>query len=245
MYKALIVDDEKPVQIAILKLGNWNQYHILPPDTAGNGKEALQAMRELHPDLVFVDMQMPIMNGTEYLQKAAAEFPKTQYIIVSGYDDFKYAQSAIKYGACDYLLKPIVKEELNAAIERALLRIQPLAALGESETQSDVPPEEVIRIIKDYIDKNYNTNIKISMFTERYFFSREYLSRLFKKEYGCGIYNYVQEVRMQRAKDLLLNPDIRIQTISERLGYADNNYFSKAFKNYYGMSPSQFRKENL
>lgn len=220
MYKALIIDDEKPVQIAILRLGSWNRYHIMPPETAANGKEALSAMRELRPDICFVDMQMPMMNGAEFLEQASAEFPNAQYIIVSGYDDFKYARSAIKFGACDYLLKPIVQEELNKAIEKAILRINPHADFSIQESQSDVPPEEVVRIIK------------------------EYLSKLFKSKYGCGIYTYVQEIRMQRARDLLLNPDIKIQSISERLGYADNNYFSKAFKNYYGMSPSQFRKKN-
>lgn len=244
MYKALIIDDEKPVQIAILRLGSWNRYHIMPPETAANGKEALSAMRELRPDICFVDMQMPMMNGAELLEQASAEFPNAQYIIVSGYDDFKYARSAIKFGACDYLLKPIVQEELNKAIEKAILRINPHADFSIQESQSDVPPEEVVRIIKEYLDKNYNTNIKISMFADKYFFSKEYLSKLFKSKYGCGIYTYVQEIRMQRARDLLLNPDIKIQSISERLGYADNNYFSKAFKNYYGMSPSQFRKKN-
>lgn len=245
MYKALIIDDEKPVQIAIHKLGNWRKYHIQSPDVASNGKEALSAMRELHPDLCFVDMHMPIMNGMEYLQQASAEFPTTQFIIISGYDDFQYAHSAIKYGACDYLLKPIVKEELNSAIEKAILKINPNAVFSEEEAEQDsVSPEEVVKIIKEYIDKNYNTNIKISMFTSRYFFSKEYLSKLFKSKYGCGIYTYVQEVRMKRAKDLLENPDIKVQSISERLGYTDNNYFSKAFKNYYGMSPSQWRKEN-
>lgn len=244
MYKALIIDDEKPVQIALQKLGDWSKYHIATPDTANNGREGLSAMREIRPALCFVDMQMPIMNGTEFLKKASAEFPDTQFIIVSGYDDFKYAQSAIKYGACDYLLKPIVKEELNAAIEKAVLKVNPHADFTGKDRKHAVPPEEVIKIIKEYIEKNYNTNIKISMFASQYFFSKEYLSKLFKSAYGCGIYTYVQEIRMQRARDLLLNPDIKIQSISERLGYADNNYFSKAFKNYYGMSPSQFRREN-
>lgn len=151
---------------------------------------------------------------------ASSEFPDAQYIIVSSYDDFKYARSAIKFGACDYLLKPIVREKLNTAIEKAILRINPHADFSTQESQSDVPPEEVVRIIK------------------------EYLSKLFKSKYGCGIYTYVQEIRMQRARDLLINPTIKIQDISERLGYADNNYFSKAFKNYYGISHSQFRKKN-
>lgn len=243
MYKALIIDDEKPVQIAIRKLGNWGKYHIELPENANNGREALSAMRELHPNLCFVDMQMPIMNGIEFLKQASSEFPQTQFIIISGYDDFEYARSAIKYGACEYLLKPIVREELNAAIEKAILRLNPSAVFSENETEADtVSPEEVVKIIKDYIDKNYNTNIKLSLFTTQYFFSKEYLSKLFKNTYGCGIYTYVQEVRMKRAKDLLENPGIKIQSISERLGYTDNNYFSKAFKNYYGMSPSQWRR---
>lgn len=245
MYKALIIDDERPVQIAVQKLGNWSKYHIQQPESASNGKEALSAMRELHPDLCFVDMQMPIMNGMEYLKQASAEFPSTQFIIISGYDDFQYAHSAIKYGACDYLLKPIVKEELNCAIEKAILKINPDADFSNQENPAEnIAPEEVVKIIKEYIEKNYNTSIKLSMFTDKYFFSKEYLTKLFKSRYGCGIYTYVQEVRMKRAKDLLENPDIKIQSISERLGYADNNYFSKAFKNYYGMSPSQWRKDH-
>ncbi|MDO4303393.1 MAG: response regulator [Bacillota bacterium] len=244
MYRALIIDDEKPVRIAIQKLGNWSKYHITTLDTASNGKEGLAAMRELQPDLCFVDMQMPIMNGTEYLRRASEEFPHTQFIIISGYDDFEYAHSAIKYGACDYLLKPIVRDELNSAIEKALLRIDPDLDFSEKEEKNNIPPEEVIEIIKDYIEKNYRNNIKISMFAAQYFFSKEYLSKLFKNKYGCGIYEYVQKVRMERAKDLLLNPEIKIQSIAERLGYADNNYFSKAFRHYYGMSPSQFRKEH-
>lgn len=243
MYKALIIDDEKPVRIAIQKLGNWRKYHIQTPDCVSNGKEALSAMRELQPNLCFVDMQMPIMNGTEYLKLASKEFPNTQFIIISGFDDFEYAHSAIKYGACDYLLKPIVQNELNHAIEKALLRIDPELDFSEEEETSNIPPEEVIAIIKDFIEKNYNKNIKISMFADQYFFSKEYLSKLFKNEYGYGIYEYVQKIRMERAKDLLSDPEINIRSIADRLGYTDNNYFSKAFRNYYGTSPSQFRKD--
>jgi YesN/AraC family two-component response regulator len=243
MYKALIIDDEKPVQIAVQKLGNWHKYHIQPPICASNGMEGLAAMRELKPDLCFVDMQMPIMNGTEYLRLASEEFPDTEFIVISGYDVFEYAQTAIRYGACDYLLKPIVQDELNSAIEKAILRINPELDFSTEEEQNNIPPEEVIVIIKEYIEKNYNQNIKIAMFADKYFYSKEYLSKLFKNEYGFGIYEYVQKIRMERAKDLLSDPEINIRSISERLGYADNNYFSKAFRNYYGCSPSQFRKE--
>ena len=65
MWKTLIIDDEKPVRIAISKLGKWSHFQIEPPLMASNGKEALTIMREIHPDLVFVDMSMPIMDGID------------------------------------------------------------------------------------------------------------------------------------------------------------------------------------
>ncbi|WP_379135899.1 response regulator [Paenibacillus sp. sgz500958] len=99
----------------------------------------------------------------------------------------------------------------------------------------------VLENIKTYIDNHYFENIKISMFTDKYFLSREYLMKLFKGQYGYGIHEYVQKVRMDKAKDLLNDPALKIQDISEMLGYKDKNYFSKAFRNYYECSPSEYR----
>ncbi|MEK3756902.1 response regulator [Paenibacillus sp. FSL R7-0337] len=99
----------------------------------------------------------------------------------------------------------------------------------------------VLENIKAYIDNHYFGDIKISMFTEQYFLSREYLMKLFKGQYGYGIHEYVQKVRMDKAKALLTDPALKIQDISEMLGYKDKNYFSKAFRNYYDCSPSEFR----
>ncbi|MDE7199617.1 MAG: response regulator [Lachnospiraceae bacterium] len=247
MYKALIIDDEKPVQIAIQKLGNWNYYGIEPPQLAANGKDALQAMREFHPDIVFVDMNMPVMDGVSFLQAASGEFPDSQYIVVSGYDQFSYAQQALHYGACEYLLKPVEEEALNSAIEKAILRLDPDASFQESKEapQREISPDEAVSIIKDYIDSNYCQNIKITMFSEKYFFSTEYLTRLFRNKYGFTIYEYVLKLRMERAKELLADEDNKIIDIAERLGYTDNHYFSKAFRTCFNITPSQYRKDFL
>ena len=86
--KTLIADDERPVRIAISKLGQWGKYHLEQPVQVENGQEALLAMYELKPSIVFVDIQMPVMNGLDFLEKASVEFPGTVYIIVSGYDEF-------------------------------------------------------------------------------------------------------------------------------------------------------------
>ncbi len=243
MDKTLIIDDERPVYIAINKLGNWARYHLERPLYAENGRDGLKVMRECKPALVFLDMQMPVMNGKEFLKEASGEFPDTAFIILSGYDDFEYTQSAIRFGAMDYLLKPVVEEELNEAIGRAMKLLHP----GEDyEDEGNIPvnpdAEEVILRIKEDIDKRYSENIRVSDFSEQYYFSGEYLSRLFKIRYGKNIYEYLLMVRMERAKELLQDPDLKIQTIATRTGYSDTNYFSKAFRNYTGLTPSEFRK---
>lgn len=242
--KTLIADDERPVRIAISKLGQWGKYHLEQPVQVENGQEALLAMYELKPSIVFVDIQMPVMNGLDFLEKASVEFPGTVYIIVSGYDEFSYAQKAIHYGAIDYLLKPIEEDKLNAAIEKAVRMLCPdFPGNSQMQDASDIKAEEVIEIIKEKIDHEYSENIRISDFSAKYFFSREYLSKLFKTRYGIGIYEYLQKVRMERAAALLRDPDIKILDISSRIGYTDNNYFSKAFRNYYNLTPTEFRKQ--
>jgi len=98
-----------------------------------------------------------------------------------------------------------------------------------------------INDIKKYIDQYYYEDIKVTMFAEKYYLSREYLMKLFKLQYGCGIHEYVQSVRMEKAKELLQDSNLKIQDISEMLGYKDKNYFSKAFRNYFKMTPSEYR----
>ena len=244
MYKALIVDDEKPVRTAITALGKWAAFGIETPATASNGMEGLSCMRELHPDIVFVDMRMPVIGGPEFLKQASSEFPHAKYIVVSGHNEFTYAKIALQNGALDYLLKPVVEEELNLALEKAVKILnQERHIEPKKNTGDDIPPlSQIPDIIKEYVEKNYASEIKLTMFSEKYFFTKEYLSKLFKKKFGYGIYEYALMLRMARAKELLQDKEIQIQAISERLGYSNNNYFSKAFKNYYGISPSEYRE---
>lgn len=245
MFKSLIIDDEKPVQIAISKLGKWNHYHIKTPETAGNGEQGLKIMREIHPSIVFVDMNMPIMDGCSFLNIASKEFPECKFIVVSGYDSFAYAHQALRCGAIDYLLKPIEEDTLNAAIEKALAQLNPNTAPSDTDPFEELSPNDIVVEIRKYIESNYCQNFKISVFEEKYHFSSAYLTKLFRSAYGYSIYEYVLKLRMERALELLENPEIKVLSIAERLGYTDNHYFSKAFKTYYGMSPSQYRNDYL
>jgi two-component system response regulator YesN len=224
--------------------GKWTKFHVKQPiPQVENGQDGMKAMWELRPDLVFVDMQMPVMDGVEFLRQASAAFPDSAFIVISGYDNFDYLQNAIRCGASDYLLKPVVEEDLNKAVLEALRKLHPDTDFDDSAADlPEIGAEEVIDIIKNTIDSRYSQNIRIQDFCDKYFFSREYLSKLFKARYQSGIYEYLLSVRMERAKELLADPEIQIQDIASRVGYADNNYFSKAFRNYYGIAPTEYRR---
>lgn len=251
MIKALIVDDEKPVHVAIKALGEWEKYNIDISNMliAQNGKEALALMESLQPHLIFLDICMPVLNGLDFLKIAKEKYPYSQFIIVSGFDDFSYAQNALRFGATDYLLKPVEREALNRAILRA---VNKLVVLSEADSRAESPDnepelsyEQIILQIKNYIDNNYSENIRVSKFADKYFFSKEYLTKQFKAKYGFNIYEYVLKVRMEEAVKLLLTDNIKIQDVGILVGFTDNNHFSKAFKNYYEISPSDYRKQNL
>lgn len=237
MYQVLIVDDEQAVHQAIQALVDWPAIHAHVPVAAYNGAEALKLMEVYRPEIVFVDMNMPLMNGVEFLEKATESYPNTQFIVVSGYDGFTFTKAAIRYQVLDYLLKPIDQSELEAVLQKAITRLP-------APSGSTLRPTDIAAQVRKYIDGHCQLNLSVDALAEHFHFSREYLNRVFRAEYDCAIYEYVQRVRMENACQMLQNPHWQMQDIAEKLGYSNANYFSKAFKKYFGCSPREYREQS-
>jgi len=118
--KALIIDDEKHVREAIRLLVPWDDYGIDTLLEAQDGITATALIRTERPEIIFTDMMMPNMNGTELLQWAAEHAPASKIIVISGHDDFSLVRHAVKYGGIDYILKPIDAEQLVSALAKAV-----------------------------------------------------------------------------------------------------------------------------
>lgn len=118
--KVLIVDDEKHVRDGIKLLGEWEQNGIQEIFEAGNGEEAIQLIVSKKPEIIFSDMKMPKMDGTQLLEWIKDNQPSSKTIVVTGYDDYHYMRKAIHFGSMDYLLKPIDPEILNQTLEKAV-----------------------------------------------------------------------------------------------------------------------------
>ena len=143
MYSVLIADDEKRICSLIRALIDWEGLGLQLAGTASNGREALEIIRESRPDIIITDVRMPEMDGIELLRCLNEDGLTPKVIIISGYAEFEYAHAAIQYGVQDYLLKPIQKEELNAALQKisAALNnkdkaLQHLAETGEQLKRS-------------------------------------------------------------------------------------------------------------
>ena len=116
MISVLLVDDEKIVREGLRVLLDWSSLGCCICGEASNGKEALLQIERYHPSLVLLDIRMPGMPGTELMEKARAAGYEGDFIILSGYSDFKYAQTALHFGASFYITKPVDEEELEKAV---------------------------------------------------------------------------------------------------------------------------------
>ncbi len=106
MFKVFLVEDEIVVREGIRKNILWEQYGFLYAGDAPDGELALPLIRQIQPDLLITDIKMPFMDGLALIELVRKELPRTKIVIISGYDDFSYAQQAIRMGVEQYLLKP-------------------------------------------------------------------------------------------------------------------------------------------
>ena len=123
-FRILIVEDELPLaqHLAHRIASGSSRYDIV--GIAQNGVEGLKLLEQHRPDVVFTDIQMPISNGLDFLAQATPKYPNTKYVILSGFSDFQYAQSGIKYGVKDYLLKPISDEDIHSVLNKIVEEIE-------------------------------------------------------------------------------------------------------------------------
>lgn len=118
METVLIADDEVNIREGLKIIIDWNELGFEICGEAANGEEALSAILEKNPSLVLLDIRMPKMYGTDLIRIARERGYKGRFIILSGYSDFTYAQTAIRYGVDFYITKPIDEDELSQAITK-------------------------------------------------------------------------------------------------------------------------------
>lgn len=247
IFKVVVVEDEELILNNIVKkIHNLNLgFEVV--GKAQDGKEGLEMIDRLIPDLVITDMKMPVMDGLEMIKIISSKYPYIKKIVVSGFDDFVFAQQAMKYDVRDYLLKPLKINELTDVLtekrfilenERKLLKQNVI----DTKKNKDHCPEEVAKIVELYIRENFNSDINFDLIAQNFNFNSSYLSKVFTKYIGENPLKYLTTLRVNKAKYLLINnSELSVKEIGELVGYLDPFYFSRVFKGITGKSPSNYR----
>lgn len=227
MIRAIIADDEPAAGIIIRHLVQKSKMPIEIIGTGTDGQMTLDMIRSKNPELIFLDIQMPRMNGFEIIQ---AE-PNRKYIIITAYESFQYAQQALRMGAKDILLKPVEYDTFCTSVGRAI---------GWKFTQNDMAND-----ILEYIQKNYSQRIEVNQLAKTYYTTASHIARVFKKNMGVSVIAYLHGVRMKNAIVMLENTDLGIKEVAKSCGYENLNNFYKYFKQATGHTPAAYREKNL
>lgn len=240
-FRVVLVDDEIMIREGFKKLFDWGAHDCEVVGEAADGVEALGVIDSLVPDIVIMDINIPIMNGLKVIQTSRLKYPDMAFIVVSGYDDFSYCREALRLQITDYILKPVDYEEFGNTIDHLKISI------FEKQTKDVTPGSEASTIvgIVRYMQEHLAEEISLNVLAETFHLSAQYISQLFKNEIGVNFLAYLTTIRMECAKKLLVSTQLSIAEISERCGYADYRVFTKVFKKTEGSTPSQYRRDFL
>ncbi|MGN1192938.1 MAG: helix-turn-helix domain-containing protein [Dorea sp.] len=239
--RVLLVDDEIMIREGFKRLFDWEAHECEVVGEAADGMEALARMDALKPDIVIMDINIPIMNGLKVIQLGRIKHPEMAFVIVSGYDDFSYCREALRLQITDYILKPVNYEEFGACIDNLKISLFERRITKEPEEQE----ERTITLLTRYLQEHMAEELSLSVLAEQFYLNPQYISQLFKNEIGVGFLTYLTNIRMEKAKKLLLSTSYSIAEIAEQSGYGDYRVFTKVFKKTEGITPSQYRRDFL
>ncbi len=245
MYKVFLADDEIWVTVGLRKLIERSGLPFGVIGEANDGVTAWEEIQKKAPDVLFVDIRMPGMDGLELLQKICDTKKNINVVIVSGYAEFEYAREAVRMRAVDYLLKPVEQETMNQVLQKIYVSLTENHDITEEssgvERAREVPKSVLDTIIRE-IQEFYTEDISLTEFSSRYGISRGHLSSLLKERLGLPFSEYLSAKRIQKAKELLADEKLSLNAIADAVGYHDYFYFIKVFKKITGISPSAYRK---
>ena len=251
MLKILVVDDELLVRNGIVMETNWKAVEYEVVAEASNGLEALEAVHKYNPDLIICDIRMPQMDGLEMLEKLRAEGNEVYVVFLTAYNDFQYAQKALRLSASDYLLKPFTDGELEQTILHVKEKLEQKQTDRNETKEDDVLSQLALKRTDkskyvmealNYISENYgNQEISVGIIADSLGLSEGHLSHIFKKETDYTINAYITRYRIRAAMKLLKDCRVKVYEVADMVGYRDITYFSSTFKKIVGMNPSEYQ----
>lgn len=243
MYKLVIVDDELEILNGLSQFFPWESigFHVVAHMDSAN--RAFEYIKKNPADIVLCDINMPVMSGLDLAKLLYEQFPQIIIVFLSGYSDFSYAQQALEYNVKSYVLKSSKYNDLIHIFTKLKIRMDQervdYDAVSFMENSMNFN-DKVIVAIKDYIKEHY-VDVTLEDLTQIVHMNPNYISRFFKQKTNQNFSEYLIEVRMKKAAELLDDIQYKTYEVSALVGYSNSVNFTRTFKNFFGMSPREYR----
>lgn len=250
MYKLIIVEDDYQIRMGLSKFFPWEKLGFAMINSFDNGKKALEYLKTNRDiNAILTDIKMPVLDGIELVKKVREMDMDVNVVFLTAYCDFHYAQKAIYYNVSKYIVKSSKYNELITVfteLKNNLDRKKTLkSSMNFSENSFNVYSgnisDQLIQKIMDFINKNI-ADVNLQSLANYVNLNPVYLSRYFKQKTDTNFINYVTEVKMSIAANMLCSSDKSVAFIGEQIGYTSEGNFSRAFKKHFGVSPIDYRK---
>lgn len=251
-YSLLVVDDNQDL---IDFLRDTMKVHFKQVYTAADGVEALEIVRRYQPDIVVSDVMMPRMNGYELCKqiKENIDISHIPVILLTARDDEQSQLHGYKIGADGYLTKPF-EEEMLLELIRSRLRNREqtkvrylnagLLPAPEESTFSQADETFLLKLNKIIVENLDSSVLDIAFLCKEMYMSRATLYNKLKALTDMGANDYINKFRLERAIQLITTTDLNFTEIAERTGFSTSRYFSTAFKQYTGETPTQYKESH-
>ena len=249
MYKVVIIDDEPIIVEGLSKAVPWEKWDCYVAATAESGQSGVEIIQKENPDILFSDIRMPGMDGLAMIAALKSEHPHMQTAILTGFRDFEYAREAIRLGVTRFLLKPSKMEELEEAVSVMVQNLSHMKERTEDGKAVQEEPEEtaagsfIAQNAVKYIEENYMEKLKLSDVADHVYVSQWHLSKILNQHVEKSFSDILNQTRIEKAKELLWEPSLRIGDIAEKVGFLDMAHFSRVFKKFTGLSANEFRNQ--
>ena len=230
MYTMIVVDDEMEIRRGFCTYFPWQEIGFEIRADFKSAQEAEEYLKEHQTDVLVTDIRMRGMSGIELIEAVRNAGVNMEIVVISGYRDFDYAQQVMKMRVRHYLVKPMKYVQNREEVKP----IQEKTEATKNETN------EVIRRVKNYI-YDHMEDVTLELAAESVRMNPQYLSSYFHQQTGEKFGDYLLKKRMKEAARLLVRSSMRIQEIAVRVGYSTANSFSRSFRQFYGMTPKEYR----
>ena len=246
----LIVEDDSDVRNYLQH--ELQRYFVI--DSANDGKEALEKIEYEKPELIVTDAIMPVMDGFELIRRirSNSEWNDIPIIMLTALTNEEDNMKGIKAGAEAYIRKPFSPNMLIIRISKLLEQRDKLKVSYAKEIVGHVTTPEVLineadRRLREQMEawmKSHisDTQVTADSFAQGLGYGRTNFFKKVKQLTGMSPNDYIKKIRMEEAASLLINTNMTAAEVAFKCGFEDQYYFSKSFKKYYGLPPSQYRK---